>query len=927
MTQVCDKCSRVNPADAAYCYYDGAILAGHTANGGPINQGSAAFPSQFVFPSGQSCRNFDQLALTCQQNWKAAVDLLKHGFLSSFLGGLGRADLALAAQEAAQFPDQDRGLDQFLSRLPTHVLDAPKLKAEPSEVNLGQVPIGTDRHFDLHLMNLGMRLVYGSVVSDCKWLTLGESPGNAQKLFQFGSEMAIRVQVRGQHLRAGTKALVGKLVVESNGGTVTIMVRADVPVKPYIGGVLAGSISPRQIAEKAKANPKEAAALFENGSVAEWFTLNGWKYPVQGPSASGLGAVQQFFEALGLARAPKVEISTNALVFRGNVGECLQATFEVKTPENKYVYAHATCEQAWLQVERAKLNGRNATITVKVPSVPNRPGESLQANLNVMGNGNQRFVIPVSLAIGGTPGAGPFATSPFATSPFATSPIAPGPSAANPFADMSDIEPIPVATVSDPDVNLPPLPAAAFTAASQAPPGAAQSPVAQAPGAPFMVPPPLPADFTSAQPSRHARQGKPMWLHLIPLAVLAVALVIIMLRDRLASAPAGGEELRIGVYFDYSENPKDRKSIGQSMRFGLVKIDDVNDPNTFKKLTFDSRGTTNSTLFKIDGIPRFFGFRDGMWESKPRIIPADRPGGFPRGMTGAWMFLGKIQATQTVTTIPGEPVEVAPGVYKRFLDTCLVRYQIENTDRMSHRVGVRFLLDTMIGDNDGPSFIVPGRPDLVTTKLDVAPPERVPDFVRALEVANVSKPGTVAQINFRLSDAIEPPSRVSLTHWHKEPLEYNIPITNIEKVKDGEPYRDSAVVMYWDEKDMKPGARRTLGFTVGLGGQSVQEGVVGLSVGGSFAPGGELTVVALVGDQQPKQTITLELPKEFTFVDKSAATQEVPAGQKMADGRIRPSPVTWRIRSTVAGTFDLQARTSAGGRQRQKVNIKTGAIF
>jgi len=47
----------------------------------------------------------------------------------------------------------------------------------------------------------------------------------------------------------------------------------------------------------------------------------------------------------------------------------------------------------------------------------------------------------------------------------------------------------------------------------------------------------------------------------------------------------------------------------------------------------------------------------------------------------------------------------------------------------------------------------------------------------------------------------------------------------------------------------------------------------------------------------------------------------------MADGRIRPSPVTWRIRSTVAGTFDLQARTSAGGRQRQKVNIKTGAIF
>lgn len=915
MTQVCDKCARVNPAEAAYCYHDGAILAGHKANDGSINQGSAAFPSQFVFPSGQSCRNFDQLALTCQQNWKAAVDLLKHGFLSSFLGGLGRADLALAAQEAAQFPDQDRGLDQFLSRLPTQVLEAPKLKAEPSEVNLGQVPIGSDRLFDLHLINLGMRLVYGSVVSDCKWLTLGEAPGNPQKLFQFGAEMTIPVQVRGQHLRAGTKPLVGKLVIESNGGTVTVAVRADVPVKPYVGGVLAGSVSPRQIAEKAKANPKEAAALFENGSVSEWFTLNGWKYPVQGPSASGLGAVQQFFEALGLARAPKVEIGTNALVFRGNVGESLQATFEVKTAENKYVYAHATCDQAWVQVDRARLNGRNATITVKVPSVPNRPGESLQANLNVMGNGNQRFVIPVSLAVGGTPGATPFAA---------------GPMAATPFADMSDIEPIPVATISDPNVNLPPLPAAAYTASP--PPMTPVAAAAYAPGSPFVAPPPLPADVIAAPPKTH--QAKPMWLHLIPLAVLAIALLIVMLRDRLASAPPvggedGNEELRIGVYFDYSDNLEEvkRKNLGQTMRFGLVKVEDINDPSTFKKLTYYPDGRSNSTLFKIDSLERLFGIRDGRWEIKPKIIPAERPGAIPRGMAGTWMFLEKIQATQTVTMIPGEPVEIAPGVYKKFLDTCLVRYLVENTDKRSHRVGMRFLLDTMIGDNDGPTFVVPGRPDLITTKLDIAPPERVPDFVRALEVPNVSKPGTVAQVNFRLSDKIEPPSRVSLTHWHSQPMLYNIPMANIELMKDGQLDRDSAVVMYWDEKEMKPGAKRTLGFTIGLGGHSVQEGVIGLSVGGSFMPGGELTVVALVGDPQAKQTITLELPKEFSFVDKSAATQDIPAGQKMPDGRIRPSPVTWRIRSTVAGNFDLQVRTSAGGRQRHRVNIKTGALF
>src|SRR5438067_221953 len=103
MTQVCRQCSRINPAEASYCYWDGAILAG--SGRGPIDAGSAPFPAQFVFPGGQMCRNFDQLATACQLNWAAAVDLLKQGFFAAFLGGMGRADLAMAAAEAAKFPD------------------------------------------------------------------------------------------------------------------------------------------------------------------------------------------------------------------------------------------------------------------------------------------------------------------------------------------------------------------------------------------------------------------------------------------------------------------------------------------------------------------------------------------------------------------------------------------------------------------------------------------------------------------------------------------------------------------------------------------------------------------------------------------------------------------------------------------------------
>src|ERR1700722_17626244 len=137
MSLVCAQCSRVNPSEAAYCYHDGAALAGRA--GGPINAGSAPFPNQFVFPDGQACGNFDQLALACPQNWAAALSLLQQGFLGSFFGGMGRVDLAMAAQEAAKFPDLDRGLDQLLSKMPTQALQGPKLQAGPSEINIGQV--------------------------------------------------------------------------------------------------------------------------------------------------------------------------------------------------------------------------------------------------------------------------------------------------------------------------------------------------------------------------------------------------------------------------------------------------------------------------------------------------------------------------------------------------------------------------------------------------------------------------------------------------------------------------------------------------------------------------------------------------------------------------------------------------------------------
>src|SRR5205823_6140054 len=103
------------------------------------------------------------------------------------------------------------------------------------------------------------------------------------------------------------------------GGEATVIVRGHASVVPFTGGMFKGCISPRQLAEQARLHPREAAEFFESGAVEKWYRDNGWIYPVHGARSSGLGAIQQFFEALGLAKAPKVELSVSRVTWQAKV--------------------------------------------------------------------------------------------------------------------------------------------------------------------------------------------------------------------------------------------------------------------------------------------------------------------------------------------------------------------------------------------------------------------------------------------------------------------------------------------------------------------------------------------------------------------------------------------------------------------------------
>ncbi|HLH29016.1 MAG TPA: hypothetical protein VKW77_08865, partial [Acidimicrobiales bacterium] len=111
--------------------------------------------------------------------------------------------------------------------------------------------------------------------------------------------------------------------------------------------------------------------------------------------------MQQFFEALGLTAPPKVDLSEPAVFFIGDPGDSLEHTIQVVAREKRPVYAHAVSDRPWLEVSRVKSGGRVADIRLAVAAVPDRRGELLHAKMTISANGNQRFVVPVTLAVGG----------------------------------------------------------------------------------------------------------------------------------------------------------------------------------------------------------------------------------------------------------------------------------------------------------------------------------------------------------------------------------------------------------------------------------------------------------------------------------------------------------------------------------------------
>ena len=393
----CPRCHRANPDEAAFCHFDGVLLRGSTLEAPPTHR----FPREWELPGGRRCGSLDELARGFLADWDAAREALADGSLLSFLRSAGLADLARAALDAQLQPDPDVGLQTFLERVPTAVSAAPALDLQPRRLLLTDVTRGQLRLEELRLFNRGRGLLHGTVrvVEGGNWIALGEglTPGPDVPL-KTRTEQTVFVQIDPFPLpTAGS--YVGKLLVQTNGGTLEIPVQADLVVQPVsFRGMQVGT--ERDLAKLMKERPKEAVGWLEDGSVAKWFEEQGWPFPVEEPIAPGMAGVQQFFEALRLSRPPAVELSASEMSLVCQFPEAVECSVTLFTADRKWVYARVESDSYWLVPREEQVAGpQKAEIAFDVDSSLLEAGHSYEGNLSATANGGQTLGLRVLVEV------------------------------------------------------------------------------------------------------------------------------------------------------------------------------------------------------------------------------------------------------------------------------------------------------------------------------------------------------------------------------------------------------------------------------------------------------------------------------------------------------------------------------------------------
>lgn len=326
------------------------------------------------------------------------------------------------------------------------------------------------------------------------------------------------------------------------------------------------------------------------------------------------------------------------------------------------------------------------------------------------------------------------------------------------------------------------------------------------------------------------------------------------------------------------------------------------------------RPWTSYTTVKVDDSYYLFG---GPTERRAGFgVPAGTPILSPRRQAGelvsAWQ-IGDILVEQRLTIVRSFDTGLD--------DSVRVQYILTNTGTASHSVGLRTVVDTMLGDNDGAPFRVGEHAFVSDSRLDGAD---VPDFWQAFD--SLTNPHVTSQGTLR-GPQLVPPDFIVFSNWGKlADNPWNVPLEpGRDFTRSGEYELDSAIALFWQPQPLAPGESRVIATQYGLAGISIARGFLslGLSSPVQVVSGSVFRVVAYVENNEGEARDVvgqLVLPSGLKLV--SGDFQRELGTLKPASSR----QLVWVVSADRPGDYQLAVEVRSSNSQSVKVSRSVSVI-
>jgi hypothetical protein len=313
------------------------------------------------------------------------------------------------------------------------------------------------------------------------------------------------------------------------------------------------------------------------------------------------------------------------------------------------------------------------------------------------------------------------------------------------------------------------------------------------------------------------------------------------------------------------------------------------------------------TTIRIDGTDYQYGSESGSFTLPPtNYITYNK---------SVWVS-NQIQVTQTLSLVEN------PSTGR--VDNLEIRYLIVNNDTQNHTVGVRVLLDTMLGSNDGAPFQVPGF-GAITTEMEIS----IPVYWQAFD--NLSNPSVISQGTL-IGGLATRPDRFILASWpdiYGTDWDYT---ATAGKIFGDTSYPDSAVALYWNPVQIGPNQAVEYITFYGLSAFNTVPGPLTVSItgplsieviDGAYSPN-PFPVIAYVQNTTnfnvTNLQVTIDLPSGLSLESGSSQTQtlaQLNIGQThsftwnvRAADRIESQTLTYTVRSSATSISEASVQRS-----------------